>query len=59
MRRGDVVQFKRGSLNFEATILRVTRRGDEVQYTCIGARLPVMFTTSPCHVRLKRTWGDA
>jgi len=59
MRRGDVVEFKRGDLTIEAEVTRVIRNGDVSRYTCMGTRLPVMFTTSTRWLRVKRTWGDA
>lgn len=59
MRRGDVVEFKRGSLTIEAEVVKVIRRGDVSRYTCLGTRLPVMFTTSTRWLRVKRSWGHA
>ena len=59
MRRGDVVEFKRGSITIEAEVVKVIRRGDVSVYACLGTRLPVMFTASPRWLRVKRSWGHA
>jgi len=59
MRRGDTVEFKRGMLTIEAEVVKVVRQGDVSVYTCLGTRLPVMFTAASCNLRVKRTWGDA